>query len=93
MCRNKRSSDASTGTVSKLSSGFHRIKGALKTPQPIEGAVYHSETHSFETVPSLFIETNIYRDLSAWRVAISQIEHVRILYRAMFHHVRTNQFY
>ncbi|GLV46764.1 hypothetical protein CBL_13537 [Carabus blaptoides fortunei] len=74
--RGKKGTDPSSqGTVSKISSGLYKIKGALRT-QPIEGAVYPQETQTYETDPSIFIEQNIYRDLSAWRVSISYAEQI-----------------
>lgn len=63
------------GTVSKLSSGFTKIKGALRT-QPIEGAMFPTESQPYESNSTIFIEQNTNRDLSCWRVSITQVEQV-----------------
>lgn len=64
----------SQGTVARISSSLGKIKGALKANQPIEGALYLPEIHNVENdmVEDIIITecSNIFRDLSAWRVSI-----------------------
>lgn len=64
--------------MSKISSGLGRIRGALRTNQPIEGAVCIPETQTFEngTIEELIVSdcSNIYRDLSTWRVSVPNTE-------------------
>lgn len=54
-----------------------RIRGALRTNQPIEGAVYAPENQTIEngTVEELSITdcSNIHRDLSTWRTSIPYV--------------------
>lgn len=68
----------SQSTVSKISSGLGRIRGALRTNQPIEGAVCIPEAQAFEngTIEELIVSdcSNIHRDLSTWRVSIPNTE-------------------
>lgn len=69
-------------TVSKISSGLGRIRGALRTNQPIEGAVCIPETQTFENggIEELIVSdcSNSYRDLSAWRVSVPNTELVQV---------------
>lgn len=67
----------SQGTVAKISSGLGRIKGALKTTQPIEGAIYPNEMHVTEAESVPFMDeitppgnTKIIRDLSLWKITV-----------------------
>lgn len=60
--------------MSKLSSGFGKIKGVLKTAQPVEGAVFPLESQGVENVNVEDILLGdckqLFRDLSTWRVTI-----------------------
>ncbi|CAH0546449.1 unnamed protein product [Brassicogethes aeneus] len=64
-----------TSTVSKISSGFGKIKGVLKANQPIEGALYpecHNLTENGTVDDLIFNETDgIFRDLGSWRLFIT----------------------
>lgn len=71
----KKSYDSYTqGTVSKISSGFGKIKVALKTSQPVEGALYPNEINIIEaestSLDEIQQETKIVRDISTWRITI-----------------------
>lgn len=72
----------SQSTVSKISSSLGKIKGALRTNQPIEGAIYTPEIQTIEngTVEDILTVdcSNIYRDLSTWRISIPSIDTVQI---------------
>ncbi|KAG5876709.1 hypothetical protein JTB14_038026 [Gonioctena quinquepunctata] len=66
--------DSNSQGVSKLSSGLGKIKGVLKSSQPIEGAFYQSENQSVEngTTDDIFLGEckSLFRDLSTWKISI-----------------------
>lgn len=68
--------------MSKISSGLGRIRGALKANQPIEGSLCVPESQNLEngTIEELIVSdcSNIYRDLSTWRVTIPNTELVQV---------------
>ncbi|XP_018573959.1 sorting nexin-14 isoform X2 [Anoplophora glabripennis] len=72
--RSKKYEPNSQGTVSKISSGLVKIKGVLKTNQPIEGSFFPLEAHNVEngTVEDLLLAEckTLFRDLSTWKVTI-----------------------
>lgn len=79
--KNYDTSSSGQGTVAKISSGLGKIKVALRTNQPIEGAVFPHESHIIENEASPFAEDiispeygNIFRDLSAWRISIPTVD-------------------
>lgn len=88
--------NTSQGTVSKISSGIGKIKGALKTNQPVEGAVFPQEIPVLESEPTPFIEDLIppdvsqnFRDLNAWKISIPDIETRVVSYQ---HYITFNNF-
>ncbi|KAJ8911435.1 hypothetical protein NQ315_005968 [Exocentrus adspersus] len=72
--RSKRYESTSQGTVAKISSGLVKIKGVLKTNQPIEGSFFPLETQTIEdhTVEDILLAEckTLFRDLSTWKVTI-----------------------
>ncbi|XP_017774101.1 PREDICTED: sorting nexin-14-like isoform X2 [Nicrophorus vespilloides] len=76
--RNKKYYDSNNqGAVSKISSSFGKIKGALQAKQPVEGAVYPHESRILESDHTYIEESEMYtpnRDLTAWRISIPNIE-------------------
>lgn len=72
--RSKKYEPISQGTVAKISSGLGKIKGVLKTNQPIEGSFFPIETQNIEdgTVEDLLLAEckTLFRDLSTWKVSI-----------------------
>ncbi|CAG9861895.1 unnamed protein product [Phyllotreta striolata] len=70
----KRYDSTNPGPVSKFSSGLGKIKGVLKTNQPVEGAFYPPEAQLVEngTADDMFLEDckNLFRDMSTWKVDV-----------------------
>lgn len=66
------------GTVSKISTGIGKIKGVLKTNQPIEGSFFPHESPSVDngTTEDTFLDDSksIFRDMSTWKVTIPNYE-------------------
>ncbi|XP_028141747.1 sorting nexin-14 isoform X2 [Diabrotica virgifera virgifera] len=62
------------GAVSKISSSLGKIKGVLKTNQPIEGAFFPLESQSVEngTTDEIFLHEckSLFRDMSTWKISI-----------------------
>lgn len=60
-----------------------KIRGALKTNQPVEGAIYAPECQAVEngTVDDIIITdcSNIFRDLSSWRVSIPSSDTLQVI--------------
>lgn len=81
---------SSQGTVAKISSGLGRIKGVLRSNQPVEGAIYPPDLNMYSNGPSAFVEDillsdceNIFRDLSAWRISIPSVETQHVGYSSI----------
>lgn len=72
--RSKKYESANPGAVSKFSTGLGKIKGVLKTNQPIEGAFFHPEIQTIENgaADDMFLEDckSLFRDMSTWKVSI-----------------------
>ncbi|XP_074032931.1 sorting nexin-14 isoform X2 [Leptinotarsa decemlineata] len=74
LSKSKKYDSMSQGNVSKLTSGLGKIKGVLKTSQPIEGSFFPIENQSVEngTTDEMFLGDckSLFRDLSRWKVSI-----------------------
>lgn len=71
----------SQSTVSKISNSIGKIKGALRTNQPIEGAIYTPEIQTIENgivEDIIAIDCNVDRDLSTWSVSIPSIDTMQV---------------
>ncbi|XP_072378466.1 sorting nexin-14-like isoform X1 [Diabrotica undecimpunctata] len=65
---------SSQGAVSKISSSLGKIKGVLKSSQPIEGAFFPLESQTVENVATddIFLGEckSLFRDMSTWKISI-----------------------